>query len=81
MTIAQWNTAAFGPDYRLPPLEARGETFTWSLPADVSPGELEIRATVYMTMVVSSVADYMKLPSTEKEPRVMGETQVEIVVR
>ena len=81
MTIAQWNTASFGPDYRLPPLEAIGETFTWQLPSDVSRGEVEIRATVYMTMVVSSVVDYMKLPDAEKEPMVMGETEVTVVVR
>jgi len=81
MTIAQWNTASFGTDYRLPPLEAIGETFTWQLPPDLSRGEVEIRATVYMTMVVSSVVDYLKLPDAEKEPTVMGETEVTVVVR
>ena len=81
MTIAQWNTASFGPDYRLPPLEAIGETFTWQLPPDLSRGEVEIRATVYMTMVVSSVVDYLKLPDAEKEPIVMGETEITVVGR
>jgi hypothetical protein len=27
MTIAQWNTASFGPDYRLAPLQAVNETY------------------------------------------------------
>jgi len=81
MTIAQWNTASFGPDYRLPPLEAIGEVFTWQVPSGVARGEVRMRATVYMTMVVSSVADYMELPAAEKEPRVMGTTEVTLLVR
>jgi len=81
MTIAQWNTASFGPDYRLPPLEAIAETFTWRLPADVPKGDLHIRATVYMTLVVSSVVDYLKLPAAEKEPVAMGTTEIALRVR
>ena len=81
MTVAQWNTASFGPDYRLPPLEAIGEVFTWQVPSGVARGEVRMRATVYMTMVVSSVADYMKLPAVEKEPVVMGTTEVTVLVR
>jgi len=81
MTVAQWNTASFGPDYRLPPLEAIGEVFTWTLPDEVARGDLRVRATVYMTMVVSSVADYMKLPAEEKTPMVMGETELSVRVR
>ncbi len=72
MTVAQWNTASFGPDYRLPPLKGINESFTWQLPADVAPGPVQVTASVYMTMVVSSVADFMKLPATEKEPMAMG---------
>ena len=81
MTVAQWNTASFGPDYRLSPLEAIGEVFTWQVPSGVATGEVLMRATVYMTMVVSSVADYMKLPAAEKEPMVMGTTEVTVLVR
>ncbi len=81
MTIAQWNTASLGPDYRLPPLQAIGETFTWQLPPDIAKGETTIRAIVYMTRVVSSVVDYMKIPAVEKQPTVMGETQVTLLVR
>jgi len=80
MTIAQWNTASFGPDYRLPPLEAKGETFTWQLPPDIAKGEVRVTATVYMTLVVSSVVDYMKIPAKEKEPMVMGATEVTLLV-
>ncbi len=81
MTVAQWNTAAFGPDYRLPPLKGIKESFTWHLPADVAPGPVEIQAAVYMTMVVSSVADFMKLPATESEPMPMGQATVAFMVK
>ena len=81
MTVAQWNTASFGPDYRLPPLAAIGETFTWRVPSAAAKGEVKVSATAYMTMVVSSVADYMKLPASEKEPMVMGTTEITVVVK
>ncbi len=41
MTVAQWNTASFGADYRLAPLEARNETFTWKLPREPGAGRRE----------------------------------------
>ena len=46
MTIAQWYTASLGPDYRLAPLEARNETFTWKLPDGIATGEVTVEATV-----------------------------------
>jgi len=81
MTVAQWNTASFGPDYRLPPLEAIAETFTWKLPEDIPEGAVKIKAAIYMTMVVSSVVDYFDLPAAEKEPMVMGSTEIVLQVR
>ena len=68
MTVAQWNTASFGPDYRLAPLRAVNETFTWKLPADLAPGEVEITAAVYYSKLVSSVAEYLGVPPEESEP-------------
>jgi hypothetical protein len=68
MTIAQWNTAAFGPDYRLPPLEAVIETFTWKLPDSIPEGEVEVTARVYYSRLVSSVAKYLDVPAEEWEP-------------
>lgn len=65
MTIAQWNTASFGPDYRLAPLAAVSESFTWTLPADVPPGTVTVRAKVFYSKLVSSVAEYMKVPKEE----------------
>ncbi len=67
MTIAQWNTARLGADYRLAPLQAVTETFTWS-PADLPPGPVAVTATVWYSRLVSSVAEFMKVPREEYEP-------------
>ena len=68
MTIAQWNTASFGPDYRLAPLQAVNETFTWRLPGTLPPGPVTVTARVFYSRLVSSVAEYMKVPRAESEP-------------
>jgi len=64
MTVAQWNTASFGPDYRLAPLEAKNETYTWILPRGVN-GPVTVTATVYYSRLVSSVADHLDIPKEE----------------
>ena len=68
MTVAQWNTASFGPDYRLPPLEAKNETFTWKLPPDLPAGLVAVTATVWYSKLVSSVAEHLRVPASESEP-------------
>jgi hypothetical protein len=68
MTIAQWNTASFGPDYRLAPLQAVAESFTWKLPDDVPEGPVTVTAEVYYSRLVSSVAEYLNVPAEEYEP-------------
>jgi len=80
MTVAQWHTASFGPDYRLPPLESVPELYLWEVPTDLTPGPVTITATVAMTKVVSSVADFMKLPASAKEPVVMNTTTATVMV-
>lgn len=72
MTIAQWNTAAFGVDYRLAPLEARNETFSWTLPEDLPPGTVTVTAKVWYSRLVSSVAEYMGVPAEESAPVLMS---------
>jgi len=80
MTVAQWNTASFGPDYRLAPLKATNETFTWVLPKNVAPGPASVTATVWYSRVVSSVARYMGLPAEEYMPVKMGESKYRLMV-
>jgi len=68
MTIAQWNTASLGTDYRLAPLSAVAETYTWALPDEVREGPVTVTATVYYSRLVSSVAEFLGVPQEEWEP-------------
>lgn len=72
MTIAQWNTAAFGPDYRLAPLAALNETFTWKVPDDAAAGSMHVTATLHYSRLVPSVAAFLKVPPEESEPVTIG---------
>lgn len=72
MTIAQWNTAAFGPDYRLAPLRAVNETFTWKVPDDAAAGTMHVTATLHYSRLVPSVAAFLKVPPEESEPVTIG---------
>lgn len=67
MTIAQWNTASFGPDYRLAPLQAVSETFTWTLPRDIPEGDVTVTARVFYSRLVPSVGELLKVPREEWE--------------
>ncbi len=66
-TIAQWNTASLGTDYRIGPRETRIETYTWTLPDDIAPGRVTVRGTLNYRRLVKSVADLMKVPADETE--------------
>lgn len=68
MTIAQWNTASFGTDYRLAPLQAVNETLTWKLPQNLPAGPVTVTAQVFYSRLVSSVAEFLKVPKDEWEP-------------
>ena len=83
MTVAQWNTAAFGPDYRLAPLQAVNETFSWPLPAEIAPGPVTVTATVWYAKIVQSVADFLEVPAEEAVPVKMSEhsTTIEVVAQ
>jgi len=81
MTIAQWNTAKFGPDYRLAPLRAVAETYTWKVPGDMPAGPVTVTAKVYYSRLVSSVAEYLKVPREESLPQEIGahHTKLEVL--
>jgi len=68
MTVAQWGTASFGPDYRLAPLAAVNEHFSWKLPDDIAPGVVTVTAEVWYSRLVSSVAEHLKVPREESQP-------------
>ena len=80
MTIAQWNTAAFGTDYRLAPLKARNETYSWTLPEGLKAGPVTVTATVWYSRLVSSVARYLEVPEEETTPIQMARHQTTFTV-
>ncbi|RMG48554.1 MAG: hypothetical protein D6718_01595 [Acidobacteria bacterium] len=80
MTVAQWHTASFGPDYRLAPLQARNETFVWTVPEDVPPGKVTVTATVWYSRLVSSVARYLGVPPEESRPLAIASHTTEITI-
>jgi len=67
MTIQQWYTASFGPDYRLGPRETRIETFTWPLPDDVATGKVTFQAVLNYQRLVQPVAEFLNVPADETE--------------
>ncbi|MBP9825709.1 MAG: hypothetical protein KBF21_15895, partial [Thermoanaerobaculia bacterium] len=68
MTIAQWATASFATDYRLAPLQAVAETYTWKLPQEMAAGPVTVRASLYYSRLVSSVGEFLKVPAEEYAP-------------
>jgi hypothetical protein len=74
MTIAQWNTAALGTDYRIGPRETKVESYTWTLPDDVAIGEITVVARMYYRRLVKSVGEYLDVPADEMEPVLVNET-------
>jgi len=68
MTIAQWNTARLGTDYRLAPLSAVRETYLLAPRQDLPPGPVTVTATIWYSRLVSSVASFMKVPAEEYAP-------------
>ena len=67
MTIQQWNTKSFGPDYRLGPRETKLETCTFRLPDDLPLGDLTVTAVLNFQKLVKPVADFLGVPPEETE--------------
>ena len=67
MTIQQWNTASQGVDYRIGPRETKLETCTFTLPADVAPGQMKITAILNYQKLVKPVADFLGVPEEESQ--------------
>ncbi|MBN1163975.1 MAG: hypothetical protein JXB45_05310 [Candidatus Krumholzibacteriota bacterium] len=80
-TIAQWNTASLGTDYRIGPRETKIETYTWTIPDDMEPGRVTVRGTLKYRRLVKSVAEFLKVPEDETEiiPVNNAETWFEVV--
>lgn len=74
-TIAQWNTASLGPDYRIGPRETKIETYTWTVPDDIPAGKVVVHAEIRYRRLVKSVADYLNVPADETEPILVNEAE------
>ena len=80
MTIQQWNTASFGPDYRLGPKETKIETYTFKLPFDIAEGPVKVTATVNYQKLITSVGEYLGVPAEEMETIKVGEHSTDFTV-
>jgi len=80
MTIQQWNTASFGPDYRIGPRETKIETFTFTLPYEIAEGNVEVTATVNYQKLITSVGEFLGVPAEEMETIKVGEHSTDFTV-
>jgi hypothetical protein len=81
MTIQQWYTSSFGPDYRFGPRETKTETFTWTLPDEIEIGRLKVKAVLNYQKLPYTVAEFLGVPKEEAEIIEVNfhETFIEIV--
>jgi hypothetical protein len=67
MTIMQWNTKSLGLDYRIGPRETKIETYTWTIPDNIAPGKVTVKAVLNYQLLVQTVAELLKVPEKEYE--------------
>lgn len=81
MTIMQWNTASFGPDYRIGPRETKIETYTWNVPDEIALGTAKVKASLYYRKLPVPVQKFLEVPEEESQAVLINtaETYVEIV--
>jgi hypothetical protein len=75
MTIAQWNTASQGVDYRIGPRETKVETYTWTIPDDIAEGRVRVVAEVWYRRLVLSVGEFLEVPAEEMEPVLVNKSE------
>ncbi|MFW5862635.1 MAG: multiheme c-type cytochrome [Spirochaetota bacterium] len=80
MTMAQWNTAKLGVDYRIGPRETKVETFTWTVPGKMPPGPVKVRAKLNYRLLVKPVAEFLKVPESEYKDRLINSDEAEFEV-
>ncbi len=81
MTICQWYTKSNTlVDYRIGPRETKVETYTWKVPEDVK-GPVTIEASLYYSLVPSSVGKFLKLPESEYRPVLVNRSILRIEVK
>ena len=82
MTICQWYTAENTQiDYRIGPLETKTETYILTVPKDFSGDIVTVVATLYYSLVPSSLGEFLELPAYSYEPRVVNSATMVLSVR
>ncbi len=77
MTVCQWYTAKNTlVDYRIGPRETKIENYLWKVPENIAPGKVKIVASLYYSLVPSSVGKFLKLPKSEYEPMLVNKTEI-----
>lgn len=80
MTMMQWNTASLGVDYRIGPRETKVETYSFTLPYEVVPGTLTVRAVMKYRLLVKPVGEFLEVPEEEYEAMIVNEQETTITV-
>jgi hypothetical protein len=81
MTICQWYTANNTKvDYRIGPQETKLESYSWTVPENLAAGSVTITATLYYSLVPSSVGEFMGLPAYAYEPRLVNSSSMALRV-
>jgi hypothetical protein len=81
MTICQWYTANNTKvDYRIGPQETKLESYSWTVPENFAAGAVTITATLYYSLVPSSVGEFMGLPAYAYEPRLVNSSSMALRV-
>jgi hypothetical protein len=81
MTICQWYTESNTlVDYRFAPRETKMETYSWLIPDGITSGTLTIEATLYYSLVPSSIGEFFELPETEYQAKVVDSQSLTIEI-
>lgn len=75
LTIAQWNTASLGSDYRIGPRETKVETYTWVLPEELPYGKVRVVAEINYRKLVKSVGEFLEVPEEEMATQLINRTE------
>jgi len=82
MTICQWFTENNRDiDYRIGPQQTKQETFTWNIPESIPSGKVTVTATLYYSLVPSSVGKLMELPAYSYEPKIVNTASMTLDIR
>jgi hypothetical protein len=82
MTICQWYTDKNTEvDYRIGPQQTKVETYSWTVPENLANSDVTITATLYYSLVPSSLGEFMELPTYAYEPRLVNSTSMILPIR